>query len=388
MAPMRTGSSARAVTRKARKMGRAALAAASLTALVGGCGGGGEGGAGGGTSSATTTSSSSSGSTAIPCTGEPADHVALGGTWAAYGELSVNLEGVPGGAITICPADQVGAASLLVLLTIEQNAADPTKLDQVGVTLCSLELPTVTALVGTCDPSSQAIVSTQIVAPESFIAALPKVVTQPATGSLSGKTAGSALELGPLVVTVGSTEPGVTMPRWDAAAPGCGAPDVGRTSACEVSCVDDCAALRDDDADGFPGVTVHVCGYTSDDTSGKVPCNAASPNTPGATLQGKAFIDIEVDPVLHGVARSSCELTGNVATSVLYHLTGADIWLAGAPLTVASAIKSLPSFHVDPLASRFRMVRIDGQYGAPDWGVDPAQPSVACATLNTRVNEL
>ncbi len=34
------------------------------------------------------------------------------------------------------------------------------------------------------------------------------------------------------------------------------------------------------------------------------------------------------------------------------------------------------------------MVRIDGQYGAPDWKVDPTQPSAACATLNMRVNEL
>lgn len=374
-------------------LGGAAITTALLAAIALGCGGGGgEGGAGGGTSSSSSsssgTASSSSGSTGVTCTGEPSDHVALSGTWAAYGELSVSLEGVPGGAITICPADQVGAASLLVLLTIEQNAADPTKLDTVGVTLCSLELPTVTALVGTCDPTSQALVSTQIVAPKTFIEALPKVATTPATGTLSGKEAGSNLKLGPLVVTVGSTKPGASMPRWDDASTACNAPNLGRTTTCETTCVDDCASLRDDDGDLAPGVTVHVCGYTPDDTTGHVKCNADSPNTPGATLQGKAFIDIEVDPTLDGVAKSSCELTGNVGTNVLYHLTGADIWLAGAPITVSSAIKSLPNFHVDPTASKFRMVRIDGQYGAPDWGVDPTAPSAACATLNMRVNEL
>jgi hypothetical protein len=34
------------------------------------------------------------------------------------------------------------------------------------------------------------------------------------------------------------------------------------------------------------------------------------------------------------------------------------------------------------------MVRIDGQYGAPDWKVDAALPSAACQTINMRVNEL
>ncbi len=87
----------------------------------------------------------------VPCTGEPAS-LSVSGTWAAYGQLSVHLEGATGGAITICPTDQVGAATMLLLITVQQNAADPTKLDQMKATLCSIELPTVTALVGTCDP--------------------------------------------------------------------------------------------------------------------------------------------------------------------------------------------------------------------------------------------
>ena len=60
------------------------------------------------------------------CTGEPAT-LSLSGTWAAYGQLSVKLQGSPGGAITICPADQVGAATLLLLVTVQQDTADPTK---------------------------------------------------------------------------------------------------------------------------------------------------------------------------------------------------------------------------------------------------------------------
>src|SRR6185295_17319807 len=103
----------------------------------------------------TTTSGTTS---AIACTGQPAD-LSLTGTWAAHGKLTVKLQGAPGGAITICPTDQSGAADLLLLITVQQNAADPTKLDQLQATLCSLQLPTVTALVGTCDPMSANLVS-------------------------------------------------------------------------------------------------------------------------------------------------------------------------------------------------------------------------------------
>lgn len=375
--------------------GRGALVAASLAVAAIGCGGGGAtgtggGGTGGGTGTTSTSgsSSSSSGSQAIDCSGQPADHVALSGTWAAYGELAVKLQGVPGGAITICPADQVGAATLLLMLTIEQNTADPTKLDKVQATLCSVELPVVTALVGTCDPSSGGLVSTQIVAPQTFIDALPKIATAPATGTLSSKDVGSSVNLGPLVVTVGASKSGASMPKWDTTSSACSAMGLGATNACETTCVDDCASMRDDDADTYPGVTVHVCGYTPDDTKANVKCNAADPSTPGATLQGKAYIDIEVNPTFNGATKSSCELTGTVDTDVLYNLVGADVRLAGGQISVTSAIKSLPFFEVDPTASKFRMVRIDGQYGAPNWSVDPKSPSAACQTINMRVNEL
>lgn len=368
--------------------GRAALWGALIATAAAGCGGGGDGTGGAATTSATTTVTGAGGAAGITCKDEPADHVALSGTWAAYGELSVTLEGAPGGAITICPTDQIGAASLLVMLTVEQNPDDPTKLDKVQATLCSIELPTVTALVGACDPTSEALVATQIVAPKSFIDALPKVATTPATGSLSGPMAGSTITGGPLVVTVGSNKAGASMPRWDTAAGACNASGLGNTSACETTCVDDCSALRDDDEDGFPAVTVNICGTTPDDVKLGVPCNADAPNTPGATLQGKAFIDIEVDPTLDGVVKSSCEVAGTIGTSVRYNVVGADVWLAGAPITVSQAIGSLPAFQVDAKASKFRMVRVDGKFGAPDFQIDPSQPSAACATLNMRVNEL
>jgi hypothetical protein len=187
-------------------------------------------------------------------------------------------------------------------------------------------------------------------------------------------------------VVVGSTKSGTGLPSWNTSSSACNMSNIGNTNACDTSCVSDCASLRDDDADGFPGVTVQVCGTTSSDKN--LTCNAAMPNKAGVTLQGEAFIDIEVNPTFTGTATSSCELTGTVDSQVLYNLVGADVYLAGSPITVSSAIESLPTFQVDPSASKFKMVRIDGQYGAPDWKVDPTQPSPACATLNMMVNQL
>lgn len=339
----------------------------------GGAGAGGSGGAGGG------------GPQAVPCDGAPAE-LALAGTWVASGRLAVTLEGVPGGAISICPADQIGESRLLMLITMEQ--AGPTELAEVRATLCSVALPEVTALVGSCDPGAENLVTTTIVAPQTLIDALPSVATQTVGGTLGGTDAGAPLTLDRFVVTAGSTAPGPSMPSWDVDAPACTSADLGRTSQCEATCVSDCAALRDDDADGYPGVTVHVCGATPQDVQNGRTCQAEEPNTPGTALQGRAFIDLQVDPQFTGAAESSCEIRGTVDTDVLYNLVGGDIWLAGGEISVTSAIKSLPFFQVDPAESRFRMVRIDGQYGAPDWGVDPSSPSAACQVLVAREAEL
>ena len=38
--------------------------------------------------------------------------------------------------------------------------------------------------------------------------------------------------------------------------------------------------------------------------------SASFSDEPGTVIQGRAFIDIEIDPTLTGVAKSSCELIG------------------------------------------------------------------------------
>jgi hypothetical protein len=393
---MRTGSQAI----KTGELPLRALFAAGV--LLAGCGGGGggatgtagSGGAGtsssssGSTSTSTSTSgSSSSGSTAITCTGQPAA-LSLSGTWAALGQLSVNLQGMPGGAISICPTNQVGQATILLLVTVEQDTTTPTKIDMLGATLCAVTLPSVSALVGTCDPTSAALVTTQLSTPPALIAALPKVATATTTGSLGGTSPGASITINPLSVVVGSSAAGASLPAWEVDNAACNSPNVGMTKTCSTTCVTDCTTLRDDDMDGYPGVTIDVCGFTASDTSSGVKCNAATPAVPGSTLQGQGYVDIEVNPSVTGTVTSSCEVAGNVSTEILYNLVGAQVYLAGQPITVSSAIESLPTFMVDASASQFRMVRIDGQYGAPNWDVDPTQAAAACATLNMRVNEL
>jgi hypothetical protein len=369
------------------------LALAALGAALLGCGGGGEtvtgtstgtgsGGEGGG-------GAGGGGSSAVKCDSAPAD-LSLEGTWAVKGRLAVKLQGAPGGAITICPADQPGEASMLMMVTIKQDPVDATKLTAVTATLCSIELPTVSALVGSCDPTSMSLVYATMSAPQKLIDALPKVVTAAVGGKLDGAASGSAIALERFTVTVGSTKGGDQLPKWDTQGAACTKTTLGHTNACEMACVDDCGSLRDDDGDTFPGVTINVCGLTASDQKNGVPCHVDHPNDPGSTLQGKAFLDIQVDPQFSGTAKSSCELTGSVdaATEIRYQIVGTDIWLAGSALGVDQTIGSLPSFQVDSAASKFRMVRVDGKYGAPDWKIDPLQQSAACAAVDQRVNEL
>lgn len=355
------------------------------------CGDGGSASTGGAASSSSSSSSSGAGGEGpitIDCKGDSAA-VSLAGTWVASGRLAVTLEGVPGGAITICPADQVGESSMLMVMSIKEDPADPTKLTEVKATLCSIELPIVTALVGACDPASKTLVSTQIVVPDSLIKSLPKIATMPVTGALSGKGDGSSLALDRFTVTAGTTKSGDMMPSWDADNPACSATNLGRVG-CDLTCVGpaDCAAMRDDDGDDDPGVTVQVCGVTPDDIKKGLLCNADMPNEPGTTLQGKAFLDLQVDPLFTGTAKNSCEILGTVDSSVLYNLVGADVYLTGGPISVSSAIKSLPTFKVDATESKFRMIRVDGAFGAPDWNVDPAKGEAACAVALSKVNEL
>lgn len=364
---------------------RGTWACAIVTALsLSACGGGetttGTGGATGGSGG----TGGTGGNPAPSCEGQP-DALDLAGTWAALGVLTVKIEGQPGSLVSICPADQIGQANLLLLVTIGQNAADPKTLEDVHATLCAVDLPAVTAVAGTCDPGTEAAVTTQISVPDELLTALPGLTSKAVGGVLADTAPGAAVTFEKFLVTAGSTKTGDALPSWDTEAAGCDAFDIGH-SACEPTCVSDCAALVDHDNDGYPGVTLDVCGRTQDD-EGK-PCNADDPTNPGITIQGRAFAALEVDPQFSGTATSSCELRGAVDSGVHYTVVGADVTLTGSPIPVYAAIEALPTLLVQPTESKLSMVRVDGKYATPDLKLDPSDPLAACKAILAKRNEL
>jgi len=190
------------------------------------------------------------------------------------------------------------------------------------------------------------------------------------------------------VVTAGSSAMGAGLPAWDPNKAGCdaNAAKVGHSNKCEDTCVTGCASAKDDDKDTYPGVTLGVCGRTSDD-KGK-PCNIDNPGDPGVTIQGRAFAALEVNPKFSGIAQSSCTLSGTVDTKVVYTVVGADVTLTGSEIPVASAIQALPTLLVKPDQSKLTMVRVDGKYASPDLKLDPKDPLAACKAVIAKKNEL
>lgn len=360
--------------------GVAALPACGSSSSDGSGGSAGSSGSGGSGGSSGSSGTGGSGGATIQCQ-EPGSSLTLSGTWAAKVRMSVGLTAQPGGPVTICPVDQPAEATLYLLFDVQQNASDPTKLDAVQAHVCSVELPQVTGKSGTCDPNDANLVKTQLVLPQALTDALPTIQVDPVTATLDGSAPGAMINTAKVLFVAGSSKPAPGLPSWDTSTPACATTNVGRTNQCEPTCVKpDCSALRDDDGDGFPGITLDVCGRTPSDVSSNLPCNTDDPSQPGTTIQGRAWLDLQIDPTLTGTVKSSCEITGNVDASIQYNVVGADVTLSNGVLAVTSAIQSLPAFDVKPADSVYRMIRVDGQYGAPDWSLG-SDPSAACATL-------
>ncbi len=331
-------------------------------------------------------SGAAGGSGSLPC--EATEALDMTGTWAAFARFSVSMQGQSGGVVAVCPDDQVRQSSLLLLLDMTQ-AQGSTSVDPIQAVACWMELPTVTAIAGQCAADAPNLVTTQILAPPAMIDAMAGVQIPPGKGTLSGLQPGARWTPDRLAFTLGA-RPDADLPVWNVDASTCGMKDVsaGRTQSCETACVSDCSALMDADGDGWPGVTAHVCGTTADDVAAKVECNPETPNAGGVTLQGRALLDLRIDPLFDGTVKSSCEVSGQVDARVVYNVIGADIYLANTQISVASAIKSLPGFQVDSANSLFRMIRVDGRHGAPDWGVDMTSAAAACAVAAQHRNEL
>jgi hypothetical protein len=356
----------------------------ALTAAwgLGACGSSDSGQATGGAGGAATGGQSGGGSgggTQLACDDD--GDIDLDGIFALAAKFSFTFGSQPGGAVTICPADQTSEGSFLGLVRLTHQAGS-TQIASAEAVVCTLQLPIISAGVGECDPGTTNLVYAGLEFPQALIDACP-------LATLTSLQPGATFDLQRLTFTIGTDKTGDEMPTWLMDKTGCGMSNLaaGRTALCDPECVSDCAGLVDDDHDGWPGVTVHVCGLTEDDKQQKVPCNAEEPNVPGATIQGRAMLDLQVDPQLKGAAVSSCEVSGNLDAAIRYNVVGADLYVL-SQISVTSAIKSLPVYTVNPSESRFRLARIDGKHGSADWAPDFGDVLSSCKTVIARQNEL
>jgi len=340
-----------------------------------------------GGSGSTSAAQGGSGSQSAQLTCDDAGNLDLSGIWAIYFRYSISLESQPGGAITMCPNDQVSSSTMYLLARVTQTGSAI----EVHPVHCSMALPVVTGMVGDCDATADNLVTVQVLAPDLLIESTADVPMPPAAGTLSGTAHGASITMQDrFFYVMGTSASGNAMPQWLETNEGCSASDikVGRGAQCATECVTDCSTVRDDDGDGLPAVTFHVCGTTKDDQLQKVQCNAEDPASAGASVQGKAMLVYQTDPRIHGKAASSCEASGTFDATTIYNVVGADVYLANTQVAVASAIKSLPRYVIDPQESQFRMIRVDGKYGSPDWGADLSEPRSACAIALQHQNEL
>lgn len=357
--------------------------------LLGGCGTS-EDDPGGAAGQAGSGGNAGSGGGAVIACSDDADDVDLGGLYALSARLSFTFASQPGGAVTVCPTDQTSEGYFLSFVRVEHTPGQST-VDGISAVVCTLELPVISAIVGECKPDAPNLVYAGLEFPQALLDSVPTASMGQTTATLTSTGPGGTLAAGPMNFSIGTDLLTADAPTWLTDEPGCGVNDnaPGRTSACEQSCVSDCEGLVDDDGDGWPGVTVHVCGYTEEDKQQSVPCNAEEPNIAGATIQGRAMMNLQVEPLtLTGEAISSCEVAGTLDAAIAYNVIGADLYLANTQISVTSAIKSLPQYTVNTDQSRFRLVRIDGKHGSPDWNADWGDPQTSCRTIITNQNDL
>lgn len=338
-------------------------------------GGGGTTGTGGSTGTGAG-GSGTGGTAAATCT--ESGGIDLAGLWAVKVRLDVSVQSAPDGVVKVCPMDQKGPSDILVLVEIAQ---DGTNLPSITTHVCDFTLPSVSAMAGGCVGSMPGSVTAQVSASTALHAALPTVTLPPVKGTLSGTTPGSMFNPERVNVVLGSKSPdGKNMAHWNpstscdnAAAP------KGTDTMCETTCVSACDDATDSDADTAPGVTVTVCGQ-SQEAAGAM-CNVDDPKVPGWTLQGKAYLNFAVNPLLNGVVKSSCQIDGtNVDAAITYDVLGGDVWLSGAQISVGQIISAIPIFKVVPETSKYTGLRVDGKHGAPNWGIDASNLKAACDT--------
>lgn len=369
-------------------------AASTLVLLAAACGGGDDsapastpgGTAGSGGSGAAGSAGAAGSVSALTCKEE--GDLDVGGTFAVKVRLEVTMKSDPNAVVSVCPADQKGAADLLAILKVSQSGAT---IDAVDTIVCDVTLPPVSAIAGACSAGQKGTVTAQVAVSKALAAQIPKVKPKTVKATLGGTAPGAAFEPERLTFILGSKSATAdAMAKWkDASSTSpCNSltKPLGTSMECETMCVSDCNDVVDADVDGYPGASFDVCGR-GDEPPGAM-CNTEDPSEPGVTLQGKAFLDFVIDPKLSGTAKSSCEITGSADATIRYNVLGANVRLSGSVLPVGSVITAIPAFEVVKETSKYRAVRVDGKHAAPDWKVDFSSPDSACDAVRKNASSV
>ncbi|MCC6648658.1 MAG: hypothetical protein IT374_24230 [Polyangiaceae bacterium] len=366
-----------------------------LGLLLTACGGGGDdappsnagaGGSGAGGAGSGGAAGAAGGTSGIACVEDGA--LDVGGLFAVKVRLEVTMKSDPAAVVSVCPADQRGAADLVGIVRVSQSG---TTVDALDTIVCDVTLPPVTAIAGSCSAGQKGTVATQVSLSKALIAQVPKVRPKTVKATLGGTAPGATFEPERLVFILGSKAASADgMAKWKdtSSSSPCNSltKPLGTSMDCEVMCVSDCGDVVDADQDGYPGASFDVCGR-GDEPPGAL-CNTDDPSEPGVTLQGKAFVDFVIDPQLSGVAKSSCEIAGGADASIRYNVLGANVRLSGSLLPVGSVITSIPAFEVVKETSKYRAVRVDGKHAAPDWKLDFSDPASACDALRKNASSV
>ncbi len=323
------------------------LAPAALGALVA-CGCAGQAGAG----DAATDSNGDAPETCVP---DPSEGIDLLGEWGARAWIRVEMVTSPEGVVRVCPDPFPGMAVLTLMIDLVEKDGDRIDYD---FRVCEMVFPQVKAALAPCD--LEEFVYVQIGLGPELTAYIPGQSFH-GWADLGGTAQCSTYVSDSLDITygfipsmIGGDDP---LPGWDLAC----------TAGTPQACVVGWDAVIDEDADGFPGVSLQVA------------------TEPVATITGLAYTTWRTNPHMHGIAWNSSLIQGDLSPTMEYEVVGSGANLQGIGMDEPTVKRNIPRFLLPPTGSTFRMVRVDGQYGSEDLDGN-GDGGVDCEELMNRID--
>lgn len=330
----------------ARLAGPRAAALAAMALALSACQGGGTG---------TDAASDADPDSTAECVPSPGEEIDLIGTWGARAWIRVEMVTSPEGVVRVCPDPFPGMTVLTLMIRLSEKTGSRIDYD---FRVCEMVFPQVTAALAPCDLDEHVYV--QIGLGPELTAYIPGQSFEGwaevgGTGRCSTYVSDSLdITYGFLPSMVASSDP---LPGWDLAC----------TGDTPEACVSSWGAVIDEDADGFPGVSLRVS------------------TEPVATITGLAYTTWRTNPHMHGIAWSSSLIEGDLSPTMEYEVVGSGANLQGIEMDEPTVKRNIPSFLLPPDGSTFRMVRVDGLHGSEDLDAD-GDGDVDCSELMNRID--